>query len=205
MEKKDLQTEEWEKCIAGEIYDCHAPIFIERKGIASDWCQRYNSIPYSKRSDRYALLKELFGQIGTNVSVGDDFVCGFGCNIFIGDNVSINIRCTLIDCNKITIGSNVLIAPGVQINTAAHPIELSERLNPEFKENKQAYFCRTYAKPVTIGDGCWIGAGVIILAGVNIGEGCVIGAGSIVVHDIPANSVAVGNPCRVIRKINDSK
>ena len=171
----------------------------QRKARASDWCQRYNSTPYSQRGNRYAMLKELFGSVGTNVSVGDDFICGFGNNIHIGNNVSINIRCTLIDCNKITIGNNVLIAPGVQINTSTHPVELDDRLNSEWFPGSTAYFCHTYALPITIGDGCWIGAGVIILPGVTIGSGSVIGAGSVVTKDIPANCVAVGNPCRVIR------
>ena len=90
----------------------------------------------------------------------------------------------------------------MQIHTAAHPIELNERLTPDWEPESSAYFCRTFALPVTIGDGCWIGGGVIILPGVTIGEGCVIGAGSVVAKNIPANSLAVGNPCRVIREIN---
>ena len=187
---------ELEKCMAGEWYDCHDPIFIGRKAKASEWCARYNSTPYSQRNTRYAMLKELFGAVGTNVSVGDEFICGFGNNIYIGNNVSINLRCMLIDCNKITIGNNVLIAPGVQINTSTHPVELTERLTPDWNPESGEYRWRTYALPITIEDNCWIGAGVIILPGVTIG------AGSVVNKDIPANSVAVGNPCRVIRSIN---
>lgn len=193
---------ELEKCMAGELYDCHDPIFIERKARASEWCGRYNNVPYSERHKRYAMLRELFGAVGTNVSVGDDFLCGFGCNIYVGNNVSINLRCTLIDCNRITIGNNVLIAPGVQINTSSHPVELIERLNADWEPGSQQYRWRTFAKPITIEDNCWIGAGCIILPGVTIGAGSVIGAGSIVNRDIPANSVAAGNPCRVIRQIN---
>ena len=145
--------------MAGEWYNCHDKIFIERKAKASDWCQRYNSTPYNQRSNRYALLKEQFGSVGTNVSVGDEFICGFGNNIYIGNNVSINIRCILIDCNKITIGNNVLIAPGVQINTSTHPVELMDRLTPDWQPGSDAYRWRTYALPITIEDNCWIGAG----------------------------------------------
>lgn len=188
--------------MAGEWYDCHDPIFIERKARASEWCERYNNVPYSLQATRYGMLKELFGAVGTNVSVGDGFICGFGCNIYIGDNVSVNLRCTLIDCNKIIIGNNVLIAPGVQINTSSHPVELTDRLNPDWVPGSQAYRWRTYARPIVIEDNCWIGAGCILLPGVTIGAGSVIGAGSIVNRDIPANSVAAGNPCRVIRRIN---
>ena len=200
-----MDKTELEKCMAGEWYNCHDQIFIDRKARASDWCRQYNSTPYDQRANRYTLLKELFGSVGSNVSVGDEFICGFGDNIHIGDNVSVNIRCTFIDCNKITIGNNILIAPGVQINTSTPPVELNDRLNPEWFPESSAYFCRTYALPITIEDGCWIGAGVIILPGVTIGKGSVIGAGSVVTKDIPSDSVAVGNPCKVIRKINQKQ
>ncbi len=196
-----MQTE-WEKCLAGELYDCHHPCFIEQKAKASAWCARYNAVPYARRCERRAMLAELFASVGSNVSVGDHFTCGFGCNISIGNNVSVNLNCTFIDCNRITIGNNVLIAPHVHLNTASHPVELADRLTPDWKPESGAYFCRTYARPITIEDGCWIGAGVIILGGVTIGHGSVIGAGSVVTKSIPPNSVAAGNPCRVIRRIN---
>ena len=151
------------------------------------------------------MLKKLFNNIGKNVSVGLPFICDYGCNISIGSNVSINMNCTFVDCNKITIGNNVLIASNVQIYTATHPVELADRLTPNWNMESGEYFCRTYALPVTIGDGCWIGGGVIILPGVTIGKGTVIGAGSVVTKDIPDNCVAVGNPCKVIRQINEEK
>ena len=110
-----------------------------------------------------------------------------------------------MDCNKITIGSNVLIAPNVQLYTATHPIDLDERLAPVETEDGIQRIRRTYALPITIKDGCRIGGGVVILPGITIGYGSVIGAGSIVTKDIPANSLAVGNPCKVIRQINQTK
>lgn len=114
-------------------------------------------------------------------------------------------RLYFVDCNKITIGSNVLIAPNVQLYTATHPIDLDERLAPVETEDGIQRIRRTYALPITIKDGCWIGGGVVILSGITIGYGSVIGAGSIVTKDIPANSLAVGNPCKVIRQINQTK
>jgi len=193
---------EYEKCMAGEWYDCHDEIFMQLKANARRLVDKYNSLPYEDKEERRSVLKKLFGNIGDNVSVGNPFICDYGKNIHIGNNVSINMNCTLVDCNKITIGNNVLLASNVQIYTAAHPIELAERLTPGWTEDSNEYFCRTFALPVTIEDGCWIGGGVIIAPGVTIGKGSVIGAGSVVTKNIPPNSLAVGNPCRRIRGLN---
>lgn len=202
---------EWEKCMAGEYYNCHDKIFLDMKSHARKLLQKYNALAYEQKEEKISILKQLFGEIGTNVSVGSPFICDYGRNIYLGNNVSVNMNCTFVDCNKITIGGNVLIASNVQLYTAAHPVELSERLTPDWNQGgnpdgdneTEQYFCRTYALPINIGDGCWLGGGVIVLPGVTIGDGAVIGAGSVVTKDIPANSLAVGNPCRVIRKINE--
>ncbi len=195
---------ELEKCYNGEWYNCHDTVFLEYKKNARKLLSEYHALYYEQKDEKRAILQKMFGAIGTNVSVGLPFICDYGCNIYLGSNVSINMNCTFVDCNRIEIGDNVLIASNVQIYTAAHPVELSERLTPDWNIESGAYFCRTYALPVKIGSGCWIGGGVIILPGVTIGEGTVIGAGSVVTKDIPSNCVAVGNPCRVMRKINNS-
>lgn len=193
---------ESEKCMAGKYYNCHDKIFLEFKNTARKLLAEYNALAYDQKQEKTAILKQLFGRIGSNVSVGLPFLCDYGRNIYIGNNVSVNMNCTFVDCSRIEIGNNVLIASNVQLYTATHPVELSERLTPGWTDRMDTYFCRTYALPIKIGNGCWLGGGVIVLPGVIIGEGSVIGAGSVVTKDIPPNSVAVGNPCRVIRKIN---
>ena len=178
---------ELEKCMAGEYYICHE-IFLDMKSYARKLLQKYNALAYEQQAEKINILKQLFGEIGTNVSVGLPFICDYGKNIYLGNNVSVNMNCTFVDCNKITIGDNVLIASNVQLYTATHPVELSERLTPNWYPETGQYFCRTYALPIKIGSGCWLGGGVIVLP--------------VVTKDIPANSLAVGSPCHVIRNIN---
>ncbi|MCI5717965.1 MAG: sugar O-acetyltransferase [Alistipes sp.] len=193
---------EYEKCMAGKWYDCHDPFFLELKARTQHLLMQYNALPYDASEQKRILLLDMLGSIGHNVSVGHSFTCDYGCNIHIGDNVTVNTGCTFVDCNRIDIGSNVLIAPNVQIYTATHPVDLIERLAPHPEAGGIRYERRTYALPVSIGDGCWIGGGAIILPGVTIGPGSVIGAGSIVTKNIPANVLAAGNPCRILRQIN---
>lgn len=139
--------------------------------------------------------------MGEHVHIDIDFHCEYGKHIFIGDQVIINMNCTFVDNNIIEIGDNVLIASNVQIYTATHSTKLHERVVADWEAGEG--ICKTYALPVRINDGAWIGGGAIILPGVTIGKNSVIGAGSIVTHSIPDNCVAVGNPCRVIKQIDN--
>ena len=195
-------TTEQDKCMAGLLYDCHSPIFIERKSKATDWMQKYNNLPYSKRSKRYEMISKQFGSVGSNVSIADGIIIGFGDNIHIGSNVSINYNCILNDCNEIIIGNNVLIAPGVQINTASHPVLAEERLTQNWNYSTGEYRWRTYSKPVKIGNNCWIGANVTILGGVSIGDNAVVAAGAVVTKDVPANSLVGGVPAKIIKHLH---
>lgn len=138
---------------------------------------------------RMELLKQLLGQ-ETRAWIEPPFYCCYGKNISIGADSYINMNCNFIDDGKITIGERVMFGVAVTIATVGHPI------NPTMREYM-------YTDPVTIGDNCWIGAGTVICPGVTIGSNSVIGAGSVVVHDIPENVVAVGNPCRVLREIGE--
>ena len=143
----------------------------------------------------------MLGHVGKNVHVDIDFHCECGKHIFMGDKVIVNMNCTFVDNNRIDIGSNVLIASNVQIYTATHSTKVDERMVQDCPEGQE--ICRTYALPVRIEDGVRIGGGVVILPGVTIGRNSVIGAGSVVTRSIPANCVAGGNPCRVIKQIDN--
>lgn len=193
---------ELDKCMAGGIYDCHDPIFLDYKNTTRQLLSEYNRLPYDAKTRKREILESMFAEIGSNVSVGLPFICDYGRNIHIGNNVSVNMNCTFVDCNTITIGSDTLIASNVQLYTATHPVELADRLVEDWAPGDTHYRWNTYAKPIHIGSGCWLGGGVIVLPGVTIGDGTVIGAGAVVTHDIPANVVAVGNPCRILRPIN---
>lgn len=157
---------------------------------------------YGDTAKRNAILHELLGSIGENVAIDTPFHCDHGKNIFLGSDIIINMNCTFVDNKPIKIGNRVLIASNVQIYTSSHPVLPQERLIADWKERQTTFF-RTYARPVEIKDNVWIGGGCIILPGVTVGENSVIGAGSIVNQSIPANCVAVGNPCRVIRYFSE--
>ncbi len=171
---------------------------LERIARARDLTREYYFSDYRDGEKRREILSELLGGIGENVAIDTPFYCDYGSNIFIGNDVIININCTFVDNRPIYIGNQVLIASNVQVYTATHPVLPQERYVSGWKDKKTDYY-RTYASPVEIKDNVWIGGGSIILPGVTIGENSVIGAGSVVNRSIPANCVVVGNPCKVIR------
>lgn len=167
---------------------------------ARELTRAYYFTDYRDKEKKDRILRELLGGMGNNVAIDTPFHCDYGKNIFLGDDVIINMNCTFVDNKPIRIGSRVLIASHVQIYTSAHPVLPQERLIFG-REDADPVFFRTYARPVEIGDNVWIGGGCILLAGVTIGENSVIGAGSVVTRSIPANCVAAGNPCRVLRSL----
>lgn len=164
--------------------------------------REYYLSDYEDVEKRKEILTELLGGIGKNVAIDTPFHCDLGKNIFLGDDVIINMNCTFVDNKPIRVGNRVLIASNVQIYTSSHPVLPQERLVSDWEEKGTTFF-RTFAKPVEIQDNVWIGGGSIILAGVTIGENSVIGAGSVVTRSIPANCVAVGSPCKVIKCFED--
>ncbi|MEG1782548.1 MAG: sugar O-acetyltransferase [Oscillospiraceae bacterium] len=190
---------EREKMLAGQLYDCGDAQLLERWHKAKDLVRDYNNTNSAQLEIKKAILDELLGGRGKNLWITPPFYVDYGENIFFGNNCEVNMNCTFLDDNKITIGDNALIAPNVQIYTAFHPTNASERFG-QSKTDGSFEFCKTITAPVTLGDNVWVGGGSVILPGVNIGDNVVIGAGSVVTKDIPSNSVAYGNPCRVMRE-----
>jgi acetyltransferase-like isoleucine patch superfamily enzyme len=153
---------------------------------------KYNSLRSDETEKMEALLKKILGKTGKNVFIEAPFHCDYGKNIEVGENFFANYNLTILDVGKVIIGSNAQIAPNVSIYTAGHPIHPQSR-NSGYE----------YGIGVTIGDNVWLGGNVVINPGVHIGNNAVIGSGSVVTKDIPDNVVAVGNPCKVIKRITD--
>lgn len=156
-------------------------------------CYEINRLHPDDVEGRLALMKELFGSMGENVWMEPPIRMAYGSNTTIGNNVYINFNLTVVDDYKVTIGSNVMFGPNVTIAVTSHPV------HPELRREGGMF-----ALPVVIEDDVWIGSGAIIVPGVTIGKGSVIGAGSVVTKNIPANVIAVGNPCRVLREITEN-
>jgi maltose O-acetyltransferase len=186
-------TTEREKMLAGELYDPHDPELARARARARDLCLDLNQTRETEPERRRALLTELFGTGGDTVWLQPPFFCDYGCNLHVGPGVFFNFNCTVLDVCEVRIGHHTLFGSGVQILTPLHPTDHELRRRQEF------------GKPVVIGDDVWVGAGALILAGVTIGSRSIIGAGSVVTRDIPDDVLAVGNPCRVVRRLNDER
>ena len=181
---------EREKMLAGELYDALDLELVKSRDRARDLCQVLNATREADRDIRRELLMQIFGRGGDTVWMQPPFFCDYGTNIEVGERVFFNFNCTVLDVCKVTIGEYSQFGSGVQILTPLHP------LNAELRRKQE------YGAPVNIGSDVWVGSGAIILPGVTIGSRAVIGAGSIVTRDLPADVLAVGNPCRVIRRID---
>ena len=182
---------EKDKMLAGELYDAnYDKELIEDRYKAKDICFEYNNLKPSDSEGKDKIIKKLFAKTGEQIIVEQNFLCDYGYNIFVGENFYMNHNCIILDGAKVEFGDNVFIAPNCGFYTAGHPLDYKTR-------NKGL----EYAKPIKVGNNVWIGGNVIVLPGVTIGDNVVIGAGSVVNKDIPSNSVAVGNPCKVIKEI----
>jgi len=182
---------ELEKMRAGELYDPLDPDLVRRRERARDLTLALNAMRESDVEGRRRIVAELLGKVGDAVTIQPPFFCDYGTNIELGERVFFNFNCIVLDVCQVTIGDFSLFGPGVQIYTAMHPMNAALRRQKEF------------AKPVVIGSDVWVGGAAIICPGVKIGAGAVIGAGSVVTRDIPSQVFAAGNPCRVLRSIDE--
>ncbi|MCI7472987.1 MAG: sugar O-acetyltransferase [Clostridiales bacterium] len=183
---------EFEKMIAGELYNAEVPELQDMRTRAAQLCHQLDQLSPTEGEARLALLKELLGKTGEHLTINHGFKCDYGSNITVGEHFYANYNLVVLDCAPVVFGDNVFIAPNCGFYTAGHPLDAPTR-------NSGLEF----ARPITVGDNVWIGGNVTVLPGVTIGSGAVIGAGSVVVHDIPSNVVAVGNPCKVVRVIEN--
>lgn len=178
---------EKEKMLAGMVYDATDPELLRELAATRERICDYNTLRPSETEKMRAILKELLGGIGDDeIIINQPFRCDYGRQITVGKRFFANFNLTVLDEARVTIGDDCFIGPNVSIYTACHSTD------PVVRNTRQEW-----ARPVTIGNNVWIGGSVTILPGVTIGDNVSIGAGSVVVHDIPSNTVAVGNPCKV--------
>lgn len=181
-----------ERMRSGRLYYPTGEDLLQEQAKYMEILYDFNQTRPCEGEKRALLLEKLLGGVGKNCYVEPPLHANWGCNTYMGDEVYANFNLTLVDDARINIGSHVMFGPNVTVATAGHPVEPLLR-------SRQAQ----YNLEVNIGDNVWIGAGAVILPGVTIGENTVIGAGSIVTKDIPANVVAYGNPCKVVREIGE--
>ncbi|ENC6724314.1 sugar O-acetyltransferase [Vibrio harveyi] len=173
-----------------QVYFCNDEALAAMQTECLETLYDYNQTRPSEGERRSNILNHLLASVGKNCYIEPPLRANWGCHTHLGDNVYANFNLTLVDDTHIYIGDHVMIGPNVTIATAGHPID------PELRRD-----IAQFNIPVHIGNNVWIGANSVVLPGVTIGENSVIGAGSVVTKDIPANVVAVGNPCRVLREI----
>lgn len=188
-----METEKM-KAQAGKLYDANydAELLKERE-ICADITYELNRSRPSQTKERMEILRKLFGKTKGNFTIVSPFFCDYGYNIEIGENFFMNMDCVILDGAKVKFGDNVFVAPHCGFYTAGHPLDVERRISG-----------LEYALPITVGNNVWIGAHVCVLPGVSIGDNTVIGAGSVVTKNIPANVLAYGNPCKVIREITEN-
>ena len=184
---------ERDKMLAGELYDPSDPELVEARARARDLCWALNATSDADGLERRRITTTLFASGGDTVGMQPPFFCDYGSNIHLGERVYFNFNCVVLDVAEVSIGDFSLFGPGVQIYTASHP------MNPQVRRNLEL------ARPIRVGSDVWVGGGAILCPGVTIGSRSVIGAGSVVTRDIPEGVVAVGNPCRVLRVIDDEE
>lgn len=183
---------EKEKMMAGEMYDPADPELIGDRMKARELVRIYNETPETETERRTEILRNLLGTAGEAVFMESNIRFDYGYNTHVGDNFSANFDCVILDVCEVRIGNNCMVAPGVHIYTATHPLDSGERNSG-----------KEYGKPVAIGNNVWIGGKAVINPGVTIGHDAVIASGAVVTKDVPNNSVVGGNPAKVIKQLDN--
>lgn len=181
-EKRKMKT--------GKLYNPLAETLPTERMNAKKLCYKYNNLPPDEIIKRTKIITKLLRKTGQNYWIEQPFWCDYGYNIEIGENFYSNHNLVILDPAKVKFGDNVFIGPNCGFYTAEHPLDVTTR-----------NLMLEYAKPIVVGNNVWFGGNVCVLSGVTIGDNVVIGAGSVVTKDIPSNTVAVGNPCRVIKNL----
>lgn len=188
-----IMMKEIDKMLNGLLYKSNDDTLVKMHVYSREMLDKINATKFSDFEKRNTLFRNLFGSLGEMARINKPFFCDYGANIYIGDNFYANLDCLMLDVNKIIIGNNVMFGPRVSIYTATHPIDVGVR-NDGLE----------YGLSVKVDDNVWVGGSATINPGVTIGKNSIIGSGSVVTKDIPENVIAAGNPCKVIRTINDN-
>lgn len=186
-----LRLTEKDKMLNGEFYNPMDTELVTDRMEARKLLYSFNNSKPSDGIRRKETIKQLFGKTGAKIYIEPPFRCDYGYNIEVGENFYANFDCVILDVNKVIMGDDVQLGPGVHIYTAVHPTDPEERMSKT-----------EYGEEIEIGNNVWIGGGAIICSGVKIGSNTTIGAGSVVTKDISENVLAVGNPCKVIKKFD---
>lgn len=191
--RRNLKVDIFEKMHSGRIYDPGDADVLDKQMGYQELLYDYNMTRPGEGIKRQTLLKKMFADIGENCYIEPPLHANMGAHhVHFGKNIYANYNLTLVDDTHIYVGEYTMFGPNVTLATAGHPIL------PELRQRGLQY-----NMPIHIGSNCWIGAGVVVLPGITIGDNVVIGAGSVVTKDLPSNVVAVGNPCRVLREVNE--
>jgi len=185
---------EKEKMLAGKLYNALDEELTSERTAARLLIKKLNNGSEEDTTERAEILKQLIPNSGKNLWLQPPFYCDYGYNITVGDGVFFNFNCVVLDVVEVKIGSRTLFGPNVQIYTATHPTNYKERATG-----------LEFAKPITIGEDVWVGGNAVICPGVTIGNRTIIGAGSVVTQNIPSGVLAAGNPCRVIRQLDENE
>ena len=185
---------EKEKMLAGKLYNALDEELTSERTAARLLIKKLNNGSEEDTTERAEILKQLIPNSGKNLWLQPPFYCDYGYNITVGDGVFFNFNCVVLDVMEVKIGSRTLFGPNVQIYTATHPTNYKERATG-----------LEFAKPITIGEDVWVGGNAVICPGVTIGNRTIIGAGSVVTRNIPSGVLAAGNPCRVIRQLDENE